>query len=266
MAQSSFSGLEEPDPWSSLLAKGRNIRLVLPVCDYEANSRSHTIAGMKQNQVVAYYRVSQKRQGIDGLGMAAQRHAVQSFLNGEHKMIGAFEEVETGARRDRPQLNAAIELCRRTGARLVIARLDRLARNAAFVLNLRDSGVDFVAVDMPAANKLTIGILALVAEQEREDISTRTKAALAAARRRGVQLGNPKLGKVRPQAIASNQQKATQFAASIAPVIKEIERAGVTTLRGIAQCLNARGFKTRLGKPFTRQAVARIQERLSAHG
>lgn len=191
--------------------------------------------------------------------MEAQRNAVANFIrSGNAKQIAEFAEVESGKRKDRPELDKAIALCRRTKATLVIAKLDRLARNASFVLNLRDSGVDFVAVDAPHANKLTITILAAVAEQERDWISERTKAGLAAAKRRGIKLGNPKLHKVRPKAIAANQARAAAFAAKLAPVIAGIRKAGVTTLRGIAECLNARGFKTAAGKAFTRQVVARI--------
>src|SRR5688572_24562230 len=117
-----------------------------------------------RRQFIAYYRVSTKRQGIDGLGMSAQKTAVENFLNGT-KLISEFAEVETGKNNHRPELNKAIAACRKHKATLLIARLDRLARNAAFVLNLRDSGIDFIACDMPDANKLTIGIMALIAEQ-----------------------------------------------------------------------------------------------------
>jgi len=200
------------------------------------------------------------KQGINGLGISAQRNAVANFINTSNaKLVAEFSEVESGKRKERPALDKAIALCRRTKATLVIAKLDRLARNAAFVLNLRDSGVDFVAVDAPHANKLTITILAAVAEQERDWISERTKAGLAAAARRGVKLGNPKLDKVRPKAVAANQARAKAFAAKLSPVIAEIRKAGVTTQRGIAECLNARGFKTAAGKSFTRQTVARLQ-------
>lgn len=212
-----------------------------------------------KNTFVSYLRVSTTKQGITGLGMDAQRNAVTNFINnGNAKLIAEFAEVESGKRKDRPELDKAIALCRRSKATLVIAKLDRLARNAAFTLALRDSGIDFVAVDMPSADKFTIGLFALLAEKERDMISERTRAGLAAAKRRGVRLGNPKLDKVRAKAIAGNQARAQAFAAKLAPVIAEIRKAGVVTLRGIAQCLNARGFRTALGKEFTRQAVARI--------
>lgn len=217
-----------------------------------------------QGKVIAYYRVSTQSQGINGLGMSAQRHAVQSFLStGTGELIGEFAEVESGKRKDRPELAKAIALCRKTKARLLIAKLDRLARNAAFLLSLRDSGVDFVAVDMPHADKFTVGIMALVAEKERDLVSDRTKAGLAAAKRRGTKLGNPNLALARARAIAANQRKAAAHAAAIAPVITEIRKAGVTSFTGIAQCLNARGFTTANGKQFFAQSVKNL---LAMHG
>jgi DNA invertase Pin-like site-specific DNA recombinase len=142
---------------------------------------------------VAYFRVSTDRQGKSGLGLEAQREAVMSYLNGGRWTLAAeFTEVESGKRSDnRPELEKAIAACKRLKAKLVIAKLDRLSRNLAFIAALMESGVEFVAVDNPHMNKLTIHILAAVAEHEREMISERTKAALAAAKRRGQRLGNP---------------------------------------------------------------------------
>jgi DNA invertase Pin-like site-specific DNA recombinase len=215
-----------------------------------------------KNECVSYLRVSTTKQGIGGLGIEAQRNSVANFINSNHgKQIAEFAEVESGKRKDRPELDKAIALCRKSKAKLVIAKLDRLARNTAFVLNLKDSGVDFVAVDAPHANRLTITILAAVAEQERDWISERTKAGLAAAARRGTKLGNPNLHKVRGKAIAANRARAKAFASKLAPVVYEIQKAGVTTLRGMAECLNARGCKTALGKSFTRQAVSKLMQR-----
>src|SRR4051812_31466483 len=133
---------------------------------------------------VAYYRVSTDRQGQSGLGLDAQRAAVAGFI-GTRGLVAEFTEVESGKRSDRPQLAMALDLCRRKRTMLVIAKLDRLARNVAFIANLMESGVEFVAVDMPYANKLTLHILAAVAEHEREMISVRTKIALAAYKARG---------------------------------------------------------------------------------
>jgi DNA invertase Pin-like site-specific DNA recombinase len=142
---------------------------------------------------VAYYRVSTDRQGRSGLGLEAQQKAVMDYLNGgAWELVGEFIEVESGKKSDRPELSRAIDACRKHKARLVIAKLDRLSRNLAFVATLMESGVEFVAVDNPHANKLTIHILAAVAEHEREAISERTKAALAAAKARGKRLGTPR--------------------------------------------------------------------------
>ena len=142
---------------------------------------------------VAYYRVSTDRQGVSGLGLDAQRASVQRFIPSDQVLAAAFTEIESGRRdTNRPQLHAALAECRKRRATLLIARLDRLARNVAFIANLMESGVDFVAVDMPTANRLTIHILAAVAEHEREMISARTKAALAQAKARGKRLGNPR--------------------------------------------------------------------------
>lgn len=212
-----------------------------------------------KGKFVAYYRVSTNHQGIAGLGMAAQKNSVQNFLAGTAgELLAEFAEVETGKRKDRPELDKAIALCRTAKARLLIAKLDRLARNAAFLLNLRDSGVDFVAVDMPHADKFTVGIMALVAEKERDLISQRTKDGLAAAKRHGTRLGNPNIAKVRLLGISANQSRSRKHAGKIFPVISQIRKAGVTSLRGIAQCLNARGCKTPNGKAFAAQSVKNL--------
>jgi DNA invertase Pin-like site-specific DNA recombinase len=140
---------------------------------------------------VAYYRVSTDRQGASGLGLDAQRQAVGRRLAGKGDLAAEYTEIESGRRdANRPQLHAALAECRKRRAVLLIARLDRLARNVAFIANLMESAVDFVAVDMPTANRLTIHILAAVAEHERK--MTRTKAALAQAKARGTRLGNPR--------------------------------------------------------------------------
>lgn len=142
------------------------------------------------SRFIAYYRVSTKRQGESGLGLEAQQAAVEQYLGSfSSNLIKSFTETESGRRDDRPQLQAALEACRIHQAKLVIAKLDRLARSASFLLNLRDAGVDFVCCDMPDANRLTVGILAMVAEDEAERISQRTTAALKAAKARGKKLG-----------------------------------------------------------------------------
>ena len=142
---------------------------------------------------VAYYRVSTDRQGASGLGLDAQRQAVARHVTGSGKLAAEYTEIESGRRNtNRPQLHAALAECRKRRAVLLIARLDRLARNVAFIANLMESGADFVAVDMPTANRLTIHIMAAFAQHERERISLNTKAALAQAKARGTRLGNPR--------------------------------------------------------------------------
>ena len=215
-----------------------------------------------KGKFVAYFRVSTSKQGINGLGMDAQRDAVMTYLNGgSWKLIAEFAEVESGKHNGRQELAKAIALCRKEKATLVIAKLDRLARNEAFLLNLRDSGVDFIAVDMPHADKFTVGIMALVAEKERDLISQRTRDGLAAARRRGTKLGNPHPAQALKAAQKVNLARADTYANSLLPVIQEIRAAHVATLRGIAQCLNARGFKTPNGKVFKPQSVKNILDR-----
>jgi len=222
------------------------------------------IMSMMTGKFVGYYRVSTTKQGINGLGMDAQRNAVMNYLNGGNwKLLAEFAEVETGKRNDRQELAKAIALCREEAATLLIAKLDRLARNAAFLLNLRDSGVDFIATDMPHADKFTVGIMALVAEKERDMISQRTKDGLAAAKRRGIKLGNPRPAQALKVAQTANLARADAYAQSLLPVIQEIRAAHVTTLRKIAQCLNARGFKTPNNKAFKAQSVKNLLDRIA---
>lgn len=202
---------------------------------------------------VAYYRVSTDRQGRSGLGLEAQRTAVarHAIITGG-AVCAAFEEVESGKRSDRPQLAAAMAESRAQRAVLLIAKLDRLARDAHFLLGLEKAGVEFVAVDMPHANRLTIGIMALVAEEEARAISARTRAALAAAKARGVVLGNPRLraghGDTAAIASAAWQRDAAKRAADVLPYITAARRAGATSLRQIAAALTARGVRTPMGR------------------
>jgi DNA invertase Pin-like site-specific DNA recombinase len=204
---------------------------------------------------VAYERVSTARQGTSGLGLEAQRKAIEDVARSRGAdLIGRFTEVESGRNPDRPELGKALHLAKVTGAALVIAKLDRLSRNAAFLLTLRDSGVRFIAVDMPEANDLTVGIMALVAQAEREAISRRTKEALAVARARGVKLGNPNgaaaLRRAGKGAVALREavsRNAQAHAQDLSPVLEELRERGVTSLRAIALALNERGMLTRRG-------------------
>ncbi len=225
-------------------------------------------------RLVAYERVSTARQGHSRLGLEAQRKAIEDFATSrDAQIIGCFTEVESGRKTDRPKLAEALGLARLRGATLVIAKLDRLSRNAAFLLTLRDSGVRFVAVDMPEANDLTVGIMALVAQQEREAISRRTREALAAAKARGVKLGNPngaaalrRAGKGGGALRAAVAHNADEYAYGLAPVIGELQSAGVTSLRRIADELNARGVLTRRGGRWHVSNVRNLLARLDRVG
>ena len=193
--------------------------------------------------LVAYYRVSTERQGQSGLGLDAQRASVIRFV-ANRELAGEFVEIESGQKDDRPQLATALALCRQRRAVLVIAKLDRLARSVAFISNLMASGVEFVAVDMPQANKLTVHILAAVAEHEREMIGQRTRAALAAAKARGTRLGNPRPDMAKAGAAAS--AAAARFRAGVMPLIYALRAEG-RSLRSIAAELNAGAISSARG-------------------
>src|SRR5215472_18823823 len=193
---------------------------------------------MAKGKFIAYYRVSTAKQGESGLGLEAQRSAVLDYLNGGRwKLVGEFKEVESGKKNDRPALAKALAACRVHGATLIIAKLDRLARNVAFISNLMESGVDFEAVDFPQANRLTVHILAAVAEHEAKVISERTKAALSAAKRRGVKLGGFRgttITKAMRRASAEAVAKqADARAADLCPIIAELQATGARSLRAI---------------------------------
>jgi DNA invertase Pin-like site-specific DNA recombinase len=181
-----------------------------------------------RGKFVAYIRVGTDKQGRSGLGLEAQLKAVHDYLNGgTWSLVGEFTEIESGKRNERPELVKALAACKRNKAKLVIAKLDRLSRNLAFIATLMDSGVEFVAVDNPHANKLTIHILAAVAQHEREMIAQRTKDALQAAKARGVALSNPKLADVRDRAVASVKADAERFAKNIARSSEKFDRAAL---------------------------------------
>jgi DNA invertase Pin-like site-specific DNA recombinase len=210
---------------------------------------------------VAYYRVSTARQGQSGLGLAAQKKAVRDYV-GDGRILTEFTEVETGRRNDRKAMLSALNECRLTGATLVIAKLDRLSRNAAFLMGLRDSGIDFVACDMPTASRLTVGIMALVAEQEVEAISARTKAALAAAKARGQTLGGFRGVKVDPSlGTAARQKKADDYVLSLGPILEDYEVLGQGVSK-VARVMNARGILTPGGgRQWTPMTAFRVVDR-----
>jgi DNA invertase Pin-like site-specific DNA recombinase len=201
---------------------------------------------------IAYYRVSTDRQGESGLGLEAQRLAVARFI-GSAPLLAEYQEIESGkSHANRPKLTAALEECRRRRATLVIAKLDRLARDVHFISGLMKGGVDFVAVDMPQANRLTVHILAAVAEHEREAISQRTKAALEAAKARGTRLGNPRWRESLPAARA-----ARNFDSLPPELVDQItaHRAQGWTLRRIASHLDATGVPTPKGRRWHPETV-----------
>lgn len=224
-------------------------------------------------KAVAYYRVSTRRQGESGLGMEAQQAAVEAFCQarGLDLIAPPFQEIESGKRNDRPELMKAILRCRQTGATLVIAKLDRLSRNAAFLLTLRDSGVKFIAADMPDANELTVGIMALVAQQEREAISQRTKDALAAAKARGQRLGNPngaaalrRAGDSSALGVRALQEKANAHAEQLRPMVEQLQREGHSSLHSLASALNEQGALTPRGAKWHASSVRNLLARLEA--
>ena len=206
-------------------------------------------------KVVAYHRVSTSAQGRSGLGLEAQRAAVQAYCRRRDcDVLGELIEVESGKIDARPGLAKALHLAKVTGATLVVAKLDRLSRNVTFLAALQESGARFVATDMPEANELTIHIMAAVAQAERKAISRRTKDALAAAKVRGTKLGNPNgaaalalAGKGNGAAVLAIQRAAERFAADLRPIIAAIVDEGHKSLRQIGLELNRRGVVTRRG-------------------
>lgn len=217
---------------------------------------------------VAYYRVSTHRQGQSGLGLEAQRAAVTEFTRGGH-LVSEYIEVESGKKNNRLKLLAAIEETKQVGAKLLIAKLDRLSRNASFIFALRDTGVDFVCCDMPDANTLTVGIFAVIAQHERETISKRTKDALGAKKARGEQMGTPaNLNEAaRATSLAVRQEKARTNKDSVQAMdIIRDKRQLKWTYQRIADHLTSMQYKTHWGRPFTACAVLRLARAADAYG
>ena len=228
-------------------------------------------------RIVAYFRVSTKKQEKSGLGLDAQRSTIADYTD-QHggTLIGEYIEVETGKSKIRPELNKAIAHAKRSKAQLVVAKLDRLARNVAFTSALMESDVDFLACDNPHANKFTIHILAAVAEHEAEQISQRTKDALAAAKRRGVKLGSARPGqwdgregkrqagllKAHKEAAKAHRQAFEDEYSDLFPTLKELHTSG-HSLQSIADKLNDQGHTTRRGKPWNRMQVSRVLSRVN---
>jgi DNA invertase Pin-like site-specific DNA recombinase len=215
---------------------------------------------------VTYFRVSTQKQGKSGLGLDAQKATVTAYLASHGgTAIATFREVESGKLNDRPQLAAAMKRCRQTRATLLVAKIDRLSRNAAFRLSLRDAGVRFVAADMPDMNETVVGIMAVIAQAERQAISDRTRAALAAAKARGVMLGNPRLDRVAPRsradALHASQAAATaakERAEELRDVVMDARAQGAVTLRQLADHMNGLAISTARGGKWAAASVQRL--------
>jgi DNA invertase Pin-like site-specific DNA recombinase len=218
---------------------------------------------------VAYYRVSTGKQAKSGLGIEAQRQAVANYLNGGNwKIIAEYTEVESGKRSDRPQLDAALAAARARRVPLVVAKVDRLTRSVSFLSRLLDAGVDVRFADLPAlegaTGKFMLQQMAAIAELEAGMISARTKAALQAAKKRGVVLGGYRghdiTAKERKAGLVIRQEQAAQRAIDLAPIVKELQAAGATSLRAIAAGLNERSIPTARGGAWSATQVARLIE------
>ena len=227
-------------------------------------------------KIVAYFRVSTKKQGSSGLGLEGQKSAVAEYIGHAGSLVAEYVEVESGRSKTRPELLKAIAHAKRSKATLVVAKLDRLARNVAFTSALMKAKVEFVACDNPHATKFTIHILAAVAELEAEQISQRTKTALAEAKRRGQKLGSAREGhwdgkeairqaglqKARTSAAKSIRAAFEAEYSDLFPIIKELHGEGAS-LQTIAQKLNEQGHTTRTGKPWNKMQVSRVLQRAS---
>jgi len=227
--------------------------------------------GITNPTYVAYLRVSTEGQGKSGLGLEAQHDAIARFVSADAKMLEHFVEVESGKKSDRPELTKALVCAKQNNATLLIAKLDRLARNVAFIANLLESGGEVVAVDMPQANKFMLHVMAAVAEQEALVISERTKAALAAAKARGVKLGWSNESRVDEQRIASakgvsaNIQKAEAFANGMLPVFADLHAKGISRPSHVARALNNANVPTARGGRWHSSNVKNLQLRQRNH-
>lgn len=223
-------------------------------------------------KVTLYYRLS--KQGGSGLGLEAQRAAVEQFCAARGDIIvGAFTEIESGKNDHRAELAKALHLARITNSTLVVAKLDRLSRNVAFLAQLQDAGVKFIAVDMPQANELTVHLMAAVAQAERKAISLRTTEALRAARARGQRLGNPngaealkRASKGNGAAIAAIRQRSERHLSDVAPIVRDVARDGRRSLRQLAAELNARGVVASRGGVWHAASVRSLLRRLEVTG
>lgn len=225
---------------------------------------------MATGKFISYLRVSTDKQGKSGLGLEAQRHAVEKYLNGGRwTLLKEFVEIESGKHDDRVELQKALHHAKLTGAKLVIAKLDRLSRDAHFLLGLQKAGVPFICADMPEANEMVVGMMAIIAQHERKMISQRTKEALQAAKARGVKLGNPNgaralRGLGNAPAIEAWRISTAQRDTTLLPIIEDLKTNGSTTLQAIADGLNERGIATRRGGRWHAATVKKLLDRTTA--
>lgn len=214
---------------------------------------------IQETKYIAYYRVSTQQQGKSGLGLEAQKQAIKVFAR--HNIYESFTDIESGKRSDnRPELTKAIDLCLKTGAKLIIAKLDRLSRNVEFIAKLMNSKVDFVACDMPEADRFTIHIFAALAEREREMISKRTKESLQALKTQGKQLGGPNC---RDKSHTDHMRSRRKPKVYDAKLLSEIGHLNNESLKQVATRLNDLGYRTHNGNLFTAVHVHRIKKRCS---
>ncbi len=216
-------------------------------------------------EYISYYRVSSVKQGNSGLGLEAQKSAVDNFLKNNDVLIAEYQEIESGKLDQRPQLSKAIEHCKITNATLLIAKLDRLSRNVKFIYMLKESNINFICADMPDANSLTIGILAVLAQEERELISKRTRLALAELKKKGVKLGSPQnltddARKKGTQTLINNALNNPQNKMATLAIVS-MRDSEKLSYRKIAEQLNQNGYKTRRGKEFSASQVLILYDR-----
>lgn len=222
-------------------------------------------------KIVTYCRVSTDKQGRSGLGLEAQQAAIAAYATKHGATIkGAFVEVESGRNNDRPELAKALRKARVTGSKLVIAKLDRLSRDAAFLLNLQASSVEFMACDMPEANELTVGIMSVIAQAESRMIGDRTRAAMVAAKARGQVFGNPngaaalrRAGKGNEAAMQAVTARADARAHDLTDTLADLRAEGITSNKAMAKALNDRGIETARGGKWYATSVKNVLDRLA---
>lgn len=217
---------------------------------------------------IVYYRVSTKKQAVSGLGLDAQKTIVKNYLKDCNNIIAEFTEVETGKSANRPKLNDALQCCKENNATLIVAKLDRLARNLHFVTSLQAANIDFICCDMPTANRLTIHIISAIAENEAQLISQRTKQALAEKKKQGIKLGNPKNNGLTEASIAKGRSIRSENALSDernrkAGTLVLMMRNNGSKWSEIVSQLNQNGFRTRRNSMFDITAVKRLYNRYS---